>query len=253
MEKTVTFEPLFESMDIEKEQKIALQEAFDLAVIKKSTELMEDVVEKQVEEKVELIKEEYDEKVLMLEDSLDGYLDTVVEEFIEENAPSYEAQIQDEKAKTLLEMFDQMVKVVGMDLVEIQESKTIRDQEMFESTDLYVAEEKVDTLTDRVEDLNNRLVEARREADKYLKSGLINELKDGLSILEGEKFEKLADLIPFERTSMYMEKLEALKESIMSTRSDDFEVAPKELKLPGDAFKQPNVDIASATDFSKYV
>jgi hypothetical protein len=249
----VTLEPMFESMDIEREQKVALQEAFDLAVIKKSTELMEEVVEKQVEEKVEVLKEEYDEKVLMLEDSLDGYLDTVVEEFIEENKPSYEAQIADEKAKTLLEMFDQMVKVVGMDLIEIQESKTERDQEVLEESELYQSEEKVTSLTEKVEDLNNRLIEARREADKYLKSGLINELKDDLSLLEGEKFEKLAGLIPFEKSSSYLQKLETLKESIISARADDFEMGTKELKLPGDAFKQPQVDVASATDFSKYV
>ena len=244
---------LFESMNIDKEKQVALAEAFDKAVIKKSTELMEEVVEKQVEEKVETIKEEYNEKVSLLEDSLDGYLDTVVEEFVQENAPSYEAQINDEKAKTLLEMFDQMVKVVGMDMLEIQEAKSARDQEMLESSDLYIAEEKVENLSEKVEDLNNRLVESRREADKFLKSGLINELKEGLTILEGEKFEKLADLVPFERSSSYMDKLETLKESIMSSRGEDFDVKADETKLPGNAFKQPQVDVATATDYSKYI
>jgi len=246
-------EEMFESMDISQDKKVALQESFDKAVLQKTTEMMESYVEEKIQEKEEVLKEEYQEKVLMLEDSLDGYLDTAIEDFIQENAPSYEAQINDEKAKTLLEMFDNMVKVVGMDMVEIKEAKAERDQEFLESSDVYINEQKVEELTDKVAQLTDKLVEQKREAEKYLQSGLLNELKEGLTILEGEKFEKIAKLVPFERSSSYLDNLETLKESILDSRSDDFQM-DKETSLPKSAFTQPEqVSVQDALDFAKYV
>ena len=241
-------EKMFEAMDITEDKRAEIQESFDNAVLKKTTLMMETYVEKEVNERVEVLEEEYKEKVLMLEDSLDGYLDTVVEEFIDENAPVYEAQIQDEKAKTLLEMFDDMVKVVGIDMLTIQEGKEERTQEEFEES----AEFKVEELTEKNSGLVDKLVEAKREADKYLKGGLINELKDGMSILEGEKFEKLAGLVPFERGSSYLDKLETLKESILDSRVET--TRDEDSSLPGVAFKQPEpVDVAQATNYDKYL
>ena len=76
MEKIL--EPMFESMDINQDQKIKLQEAFDKAVLVKTTSLLDEHVETKLQEKVEVIEEEYNEKIELLESSLDGYLDTVV-------------------------------------------------------------------------------------------------------------------------------------------------------------------------------
>ena len=246
MEKVLN--PLFESMDVEQETKVALQESFDKAVLVKTTDMMESYVEEKITEKEEILKEEYAEKVTLLESSLDGYLDTVVEEFIQENAPSYEAQIQDEKSKALLEMFDNMLNVVGIDMLTIQEGKDARDDEALQES----AEYKVDELTEKVAEMADRVVEAKREADKYLKSGLINELKDGLSMLEGEKFEKIAGLVPFDRTSAYLGNLETLKESIVSSRSAELKEV-QGAELPGTAFKSTVVDSKDAMDFSRFV
>ena len=247
MEKIL--EPMFESMDIEQEQKVKLQESFDNAVLKKTTQMLDEHVDAKVAEKVEILEEEYTEKVTLLEDSLDGYLDSVVEEFIAENTPMYEAQIDDEKAKTLLEMFDQMVRVVGVDMLTITEAKEDRDEEAFNES----AEAQVDVLTDKVADMADRLVESKREADKYLQAGVINETAEGLTILEKVKFEKLAEMVTFDRSAGYLEKLEIIKESIVDSRVDGFE-EDKDTRLPGTAFKQPEkVDVAAATDFSRYV
>ncbi len=248
MEKTIVLEPMFEEMSIDQEKKVALQEAFDKAVLVKTTELMETYVEEKVSEKEALIKEEYEEKVNMLESSLDGYLDTVVDEFIAENAPSYEAQIQDEKAQTLLEMFDKMLKVAGVDMLKIQEEKDQLDEaEMKES-----AEYKVEELTEQVSDMANKLIEAKREADKFLQAGMINEMKEGLSLLEGEKFEKIASLVPFDRSQAYVEKLDTLKESIIDSRVE--EIKEQDVTLPGSAFKPETIENKQAAmDFSKYV
>jgi hypothetical protein len=245
-------EKMFESMNITEDQKVALQEEFDKAVLKKTTEMIDEHVESLVEEKVEVLEEEYKEKVTLLEDSLDGYLDTVVEEFIEENAPMYEAQISDEKAQTLLEMFDQMVKVVGVDMLTISESKVDRDAEEYENT----AVARVDVLESKIADMADRLVESNREAEKYLQAGIIAETKEGLSLLESDKFEKLAEMVPFEKSGSYLEKLETIKETIIASRGEDFEMNTKlpAGTLPKAAFRQPDVvDADAAQDFSKYI
>ena len=234
-------EPMFESMDIEQEQKVALQESFDNAVIKKTTELLDEHVETKLQEKVEVLEEEYKEKVEGLTESLDGYLDTVVEDFITENAPTYEAQIEESKVTTLLEAFDKMAEVLGVDMLRIQESKD--DSEV---------SNKLEESEDKVSELAEKLVEAKREADGYLKNGLVAEMSEGLTILEKSKFEKLAEMVQFDRSNAYLEKLETIKESIVDSRSEDFvsEVA----ELPAGAFKQPEkVDSKSAMEFSKYV
>ena len=245
-------ETLFESMDIGQDQKVALQESFDKAVLRKTTEMLDEHVDAIVAEKVETIEEEYTEKVSLLEDSLDGYLDTVVEEFIQENAPSYEAQIDDEKAKTLLEMFDNMVQVVGVDMLTINEGKADRDSEEYEKT----AVRKVNELENKISDLADRLVESNRNADKYLQAGIVAETKEGLSLLEADKFEKLAEMIGFEKNATYLDKLETIKEQIIDSRVDGFDEDPKFIggNLPTSAFKQPAaVDVKAATDFSKYL
>ena len=249
MEKELILEPMFEAMSIEQEKKIELQESFDKAVLVKTTSMMESYVEERINEKEEILKEEYAEKVTMLESSLDGYLDTVVEEFISENAPSYEAQIQDEKTKSLLEMFDSMVKLTGVEMLSIQEEKQTLDEAALEET----AGFKVDTLEEKVSELADRLVDAKREADKYLKSGLMNEMKDGLSMLEGEKFEKIASLVPFDRSASYLDKLETLKESIIDSRSEELKSEIPSV-LPQQAFKPADaVDVTAAQDFSAYI
>jgi hypothetical protein len=234
--------PLFESMDIDTEMKAELSEAFDKAVLETVTEKMDEYVDTKLTEETLRLDEEYKEKVEYLTEALDGYMDTVVEEFIEENAPIFEAQIEEEKTKTLLETFDKMVKVLGVDMLTIAEAK---DEASMET--------EVNNLNEEVSTLADKLVESRREADKYLKAGLIAEMATDLTVLEAEKFEKLAEMVEFSRTSMYAEKLETIKESILDSRGEDFKMDDK-AELPGTAFKQPEVPtVEQALDFAKYV
>ena len=239
-------EKLFEGMDIPETDKVELQEAFDKAVLKKTTEMIDEHVDSLVTEKVEALEEEYKEKVVFLEDSLDGYLDTVVEDFITENAPVYEAEINEAKAKTLLEKFDEMATIMGIDMLKIQEAKEEKDDEDEEEEG-----KSKEELEDKLSEMAERVVEAKREADKYLQAGVVKEVSEGLSVLETAKFEKLAEMVPFEREPSYLEKLEVIKEQIMDSRADDFDA---NIELPGSAFrhdKQP--DVADALNWKKYV
>jgi len=168
-------------------------------------------------------------------------METVVEEFIEENAPIYETEIEQEKVKTLLETFDKMVKVLGVDMMTIAESKEENS-----------SDSKIEKLEEEIANLSDKIIESKREADKYLKLGIIQEMSQGLTILEKEKFEKLSEMIQFNRDPEYIQKLETIKESLISARSEDFDET--EVKLGETAFKpieKPKID--AVLDFGKYL
>jgi hypothetical protein len=138
-------------------------------------------------------------------------------------------------------MFDAMLKVAGVQMLDINEAK---DDSSLVS--------KVQDLESKVNETQERLVEARREADKYLKAGVILEMKDGLSMLEAEKFEKLAEMVTFSRDESFVESLETIKESILDHRKDK-ELDESFGKLPETAYVEKKVDVKAATDFSAYI
>lgn len=238
---------LFESLNINDEMKTQLSEAFDKAVMKKSVELLDEHVESKVAEAKELLEAEFSEKIENLEDTLDGYMTSVVEEFVTSQASIYEAEIQDEKAKKLLEMFDSMLKVSGVSMVEIQEAKLAKEILEDDSS----LENQVRRLSDRLSEKEDDLAEARKEANKFLKDGIIAEVSTGLSILEADKFLKLANMVTFSRDKKYIDALDTLKTSIVETRTEDQVL--ESIKLPLNSFKSQEVDVSKASDFSKYV
>lgn len=242
---------LFESLDLKDEMKVQLSEAFDKAVLTKSVELMDEHVATKVEEAKVVLEEEYTEKVEDLEDTLDGYMTSVVEEFVAENAPSYETQIDDEKTKKLLEMFDAMLTVAGVTMSDINESRSERDI----NEDANSLENQIERLDKRLSEKEGDLAKSRREADKFLKAGVIAETKEGLTMVEGDKFEKLAEMVTFSRDETYTTALDTIKESIVDSRDDSFNESTSTgiIKLPSDSFKSKDVDVKAATDFSKYV
>lgn len=244
---------LFEGLEITDEMKSQLSEAFDKAVLTKSVEMMDEHVEEKVNEAREVLEEEYAEKVEALEDTLDGYMTSVVEEFVAANESSYTAEIQDEKAKQLLEMFDSMLVVAGVTLTDIKESRSERDI----AEDANSLENQFARVTEKLAEKEEALAESRREANKFLKGGIIAEMKENLTLVEGEKFEKLAEMINFSRTKAYTDSLDTIKESIIEARDDSFNesvaVAEKAVNLPSGAFKSEKVDAKAATDFSAYV
>jgi hypothetical protein len=239
-------EELFESLELNEETKTKLAEAFDKAVMAKTVELLDEHVEVKLKEERELLEEEYQEKVEALENTLDGYLQSVVEEFVEENKPVYEAQIQEEKVKTLLEMFDSMLKVAGVTMVDINEAH----EEYHEENDI---ENRLARLEEKLNQKQEELQEARKEADQYLKSGVILEMKEGLTLLEAEKFEKLAEMVTFTRDESYVNALETIKESIVDSREENEKIEESFGKLPEGTFKETKLDPKKVMDISKYV
>jgi hypothetical protein len=111
--------------------------------------------------------------------------------------------IKSEKADMLIEAFDAMLIAGGVEVATIVEAKDNASAEH----DLEESVGKYDTLVDEN-------ISLKEENDALIKLGVISELKEGLSIVESEKFGKLAALVEFDRSATYAEKLETIKESI---------------------------------------
>lgn len=240
---------LFESLSIDDKTKAELTEAFDKAVMAKSVELMESHVQEKIEEARVELEEEYKEKVEDLEETLDGYLTSVVEEFVAENEIKHERIIEEAKVEKLLEAFDTMLKVTGVEMLEIQEAKS--EKEILE--DENSLENKLARLEEKLTEKEHDLIEARKEAAEYLKTGIIAEISEGLTIAEKEKFETLAEMIEFSKDEKYVNALETIKENLIDNRAEGFNESTTGTKLPEAAYKSEEVDVKAAIDFSKYV
>jgi len=221
---------LFESLDekvFTEETKLALTESFEAAVTEaseaKALEIADAKIEErtsELEEKAEefhtLLQEESAEKEAQLLDQVDAYLEKVVEDFITEASDKLDESIKVEKSDMIIEAMDAMLVATGADIARITEAKEVLDESGAVSlqAELDKSSEKVDALVEENIALEKRGAE-------LLKMGVIAELKEGMSTLEAEKFSKLANLVEFEDSSVYLEKLGTIKESIGTKKPEE--------------------------------
>ena len=210
-------EKLFESLD-EKvftvELKEALEVQFNEAVEAKAAQIAEAKIEAEIdslneksEQHIEFLNEKADAYVAMKQtemvESLDKYLERVVSEFVAEAKEALEESVKSEKADMIIEAFDSMLTATGVEVAKIVEAK-----------DESAVEKKLEESVAKYDTLVEENITLKQENDTLVKMGVINEMKEGLSIVEAEKFVKLADLVEFTRDEAYASKLETIKESV---------------------------------------
>jgi hypothetical protein len=215
---------LFESLDekvFTTELKESLTVQFNEAVELKANEVALERIEEEIdslseksEEHIKLLKEESDADLeatkTELLDSIDKYLERVVEEFVTEAKESLDESIKSEKTDLIIEAFDTMLIAAGVEVSKIVEAK----EDESTTSELEESIAKYDTLVDEN-------ISLKEENDNLIKMGIVQEIKGGLSIVESEKFEKLAELVEFSKDSDYLEKLETIKESVKTSKSED--------------------------------
>jgi hypothetical protein len=162
------------------------------------------------EKHIDFLTEKAEEYVKMKQDemleSLDKYLDRIVEEFVSEAKDALDESVKSEKADLVIEAFDSMLIAAGVDVAKIMEAK----DETAVHEELNKSNAKYDAIVEEV-------LELKEENEKLIKLGVISELKEGLSIVEAEKFERLANLVEFTRDEKYADKLETIKESVIGS------------------------------------
>lgn len=210
-------EKLFESLDenvFTAELKESLEVSFNEAVDTKATIIAEARIEEEIdslneksEQHIEMLNEKAEEYVDMkkaeMVDSLDKYLDRIVEEFINESSDKLVRAEDVEKADMIIEAFEALLVSTGVKISDIVEAK-----------DNSSIETKLDESIDKYDALVEENIALVEENNNLIKMGIISELTEGLTLIEAEQFEKLADLVEFTKDDSYLEKLETIKESV---------------------------------------
>ena len=223
-------EKLFESLDekvFTPELKKALEAQFNEAVETKAESIAEAKIEEEIdslnekaEQHVEFLNKKAEEYIAMKQaemvESLDKYLERVVDKFVAEAKDLLAESVKSEKADMIIEAFDAMLVATGVQVAKIVEAK-----------DETAIETKLSESTVKYDALVEENIALSEENKKLIKMGVISELKEGLSLVEAEKFEKLAELVEFSKSGEFLTKLTTIKESVKGTadKSENLKVA----------------------------
>lgn len=189
-----------EELSEEFKQKAAtIFEAAVMNRVKQEVAKLDEAYEVKLQEQVEEIKEGLVEKV-------DGYLDYVVEQWMEQNEIALESGMKSE----ILEGF-----VAGM-------------KSLFEQHYIEVPEEKFDvlgTLEEQVSELQSKLdeqfasnVELKGQLAQFQVAQTVAELSEGLAETDKEKFHALVEELEFDGIESFEKKAKTIRESYFTNK-----------------------------------
>ena len=153
----------------------------------------------------ELAEEYVDLTCKEIIENLDMYAENVINEFINDYKDKLDMKINESNTSVILDMFSTLCLKTGIGLKEINEAKAEKDNAK--------KEEDADLLERYNKEVNEN-IRLRKENNNLIKAGIINEMKDGLTILQAQKFEKIAETIDFTRDENFINKLKSIKENI---------------------------------------
>ena len=188
---------LLEGEELSEEFQEKARTIFEAAIKTKVSEIKENLetaYEQALVEEVQNIKE-------ALEDRIDGYLEYVADEWIQENALQVEQGLKTEMTESFLEgmktLFEEHYVNIPEDRYDVLESMVDKLDEM---------ESKLNEQIDRNVALNRRLAESTSDV-------IFAEVAEGLAETQKDKFASLAENVEFESEENYREKLVTLRGS----------------------------------------
>lgn len=227
LDETVFTPELVESLEARFNE--AVKEKVDAEAVITESRILESVkaehlqlLEESKAEQMEQLKEEFDSVVDTLHEKVSSYIDTVVEKFITEHEEAINAAEVNANAEAMVEAFDAMLLGGGVTVAEIHESKSDNKALL-----------QIEELKSQLNAAINEAADIASQNDEIVKTGLISEMKEGLTIVQADKFETLAEMLNFEKSEGYLNKLEILKESVKgeSTKVDVTDVPAEPAKL----------------------
>ena len=210
-----------EDEDDEKNESFSVDQIFDGEELSeefknKVSTLIEAVVasrvtkeRKQLEEEFELATTELVQKTLTESDELkeglvekiDGYLDYVVEQWMENNELALERGIRGE----LFESF-----MNGMKNLFEEHHVNVSDEQLDVIQEM---RSEMEELTDRLDEMTEQNVELKQVFKEVERQSQIAEAVEGLSDLDAEKFKTLAEELVFDDGETFARKLEVVREN----------------------------------------
>lgn len=198
---------ILEKLELTEEKTVELQEAFDSAVLVEATKL----AESKEEDYEEYLLAQVEEMKAELEDNLDAYLEKVVEQFVEENTFAMDEAVKTEKYEAVLEGFNSLMIATGVEIAQIAESKEIKDEEIMGE-----AAEIDQTNAELADTLMAENLSLKAKNDELLKTGLIKESMEDMTVMQKDKFLKLASVVEFNGKNPvdFINKMDTLVESV---------------------------------------
>ncbi len=198
---------LLEGEELSEEFQSKARTIFEGAIRSKVAEIKEELQESYATALVE----ELDKIKAGLTERVDGYLEYVADEWMQENAIQVEAGLKTEMTESFLEgmksLFEEHYVTIPEDKYDVLNSMVDKLDEM---------ESKLNEQIDRNVALNRRLAESNAD-------GVFAAVSEGLADTQKEKLATLAENVEFESETDYREKLVTLKESYFPSKTS----APK--------------------------
>ena len=198
---------LLEGEELSEEFQTKARTIFEGAIRSKVAEIKEELQESYATalvEELDKIKEGLTERV-------DGYLEYVADEWMQENQLQVEAGLKTEMTESFLEgmksLFEEHYVTIPEEKYDVLNSMVDKLDEM---------ESKLNEQIDRNVALNRRLAESNAD-------GIFTAVAEGLADTQKEKLATLAENVEFESDTDYREKLVTLKESYFPSKTS----APK--------------------------
>jgi hypothetical protein len=203
---------LFDGQDLTEDFKGRVKLVFETAVkakVKENLASIEDRMEAQLAEQTA-------DQLADITEKLDGYLDYMVSEYIEENAQA----IEHEQKNEILEGFvSGMQKLFADNYIEIPEERyNVIDEQAKEIT----------SLKDELDAEMNKNVEAKGKLTEASAEKIFREVTEDLTETQKAKMKTLAEGVEFEDAEIYSEKLNTLKKTYFPSESEKDEVVAEE-------------------------
>lgn len=208
---------MFEAIDsnvLTDSLKNELEAQFNEAVEIKSTEIATAIIDQKEAELTEALNTKYDAKFeeykKKIDEQVDSFITTTVENLVSESLNYMKQDLDNAKVEALKEAFDALVVTAGTDIAKIHAN-------LVESTKAVDGD-----LNKKYNALYEKFNALKEENAKIIKLGFLNEMSADLSLVEKEKFNKMAELIPFEKTSSYKNKIELVKTQVKGSKMKEY-------------------------------
>ena len=186
------------SEEFQKKAKTIFEAAISSKIASIKEQLEADHI-KAIQEETEALKGELTERV-------DGYLEYVADEWLQENQIAVDTGLKAELSESFMTglkgLFEEHYVTIPEDKYDVLESMVNKLDDM---------ESKLNEQIDKNVALNKRLAESTSD-------GIFGEVAEGLAVTQKDKLESLAESVEFESEADYREKLVTLREAYFPTR-----------------------------------
>lgn len=180
----------------------------------KAETIFEAAVVSRVKEEVARIEEQYSELLESrveeikegLVDHIDGYLNLMVEKWMEQNEVALESGMKND----ILENF-----VSGLKNLFVESYIEVPEEKFDVVADL---EAKLEEATQKIDEVYADNVALRKQVNEHARLDIIAQVSEGLSDLEVEKFSTLAEEIAFEDKESFAQKMQVIRENYFSKK-----------------------------------